>query len=265
MMKRILCLAMTVVMVLGASLTVNAAELENSKSWTVRYSGGSDLVTELGEGQSSLSLSFSDIEPGESISLEAKIVNDTNKRTDWYLSNDIVKAFEKVKDSVVAQGGAYTYLLTYHGPENAEAVAIYNSSEVGGTDETNGDGLGEMKLHEAGEYIYLDRLDPKEEAYVRLYVKLNGETLTDGYQGQNAELTLNFAVEKINEGTIRKEITKINKETVVTSVPNKVVIVPTGDNAQVVLFSSLAMASGLVLIAVAVKMSIKKRSEKGEV
>ena len=256
MMKKILCLAMTLIMVMGASLTVNAAE--NEKNWTVRYKGGNKLITELGEGQKDLSLSFSDIEPGESISLEAKMKNDTSKKSDWYLSNDIISVLE----SKGGKGGAYTYVLTYHGPNNAPAVALYNSSEVGGTDGNESDGLGEVVLHGKDQYIYLDRLNPGEEAAVRLYVKLNGETIVDTYQDSNAALELNFAVEKINEGTITKEIHKVNKETIVTAVPT---MVQTGDNANIALFSGITLASGLILVVVALRMLVKRRGEKGEV
>lgn len=258
MMKKILCLAMTMLMVIGTPLTANAAE--NEKSWTVRYNGESNLITELENGQETLSLDFGNVKPGESISLEAKIKNDTSKKTDWYLSNVVTKAFEAIQS---AKGGAYTYVLTYHGPNNADAVALYNSSEVGGDKSASEEaGLKEIVLHENDEYIYLDRLNPGEEAYVRLYVKLNGETVIDTYQGLDAALNLEFAVEKINEGTIIKEITKINKETITTSTP--VQIIRTGDNAQLALFSSVALISGVALVVVAFRM-MKRRNEKGEV
>lgn len=260
MKKKILCLMMAAVMMIGLPFSVNAAEGHN-KEWSVNYDG-KKMTTMVGEEVvEQLELKFENLLPGESFTMKATMKNNSKNKTDWYMSNEILKSLEESKNS--ASGAAYTYVLTYHASEEAVPVEIYNSSSVGGTTKTSDAEQGLKEVKDLKDYFYLDRLEPSEEAYVCLYVKLGGETHVNTYQDSFAELQLNFAVEKITEGTVTKEITKEvkNVETVKTVVPT---MVQTGDNAQLGLFSALTFASAAVLIVLAVKAMMKRRNEKGE-
>ena len=268
MKKIILCLIMAIFMMINAPLAVNAAE---SKEWTVNYDG--NAMTTLIDGQiaENPSLPLGTILPGESFELKATIKNTSSNKTDWYMSNEIVKALEDSNNS--ATGSSYIYLLTYHESEEAEPVVIYNSSSVGAQNPLNGErGLKEIneslaKSDDAETRFYLDRLEPNEEATICLYVKFSGEAHHNAYQNTMAELKFDFAVEKILEGTITKEISKVKNETVLQYIPTQVVVsknVNTGDNSQLWLFSSLAFISAVALIGISAKKIIKRRNGKGE-
>ena len=100
-----------------------------------------------------------------------------------------------------------------------------------------------------------------EGGLVSLYVKLDGETQGNDYQDTLARLQVNFAVEKVLTETITNNIT-ITEKNVITNVITEVV--KTGDESKVVLFSVLALASGIVLLVLALISMKNRHQEKGE-
>ncbi len=269
MKKRMLCLMTAALLVLGAPITAFASQTPdpgtpeaqavntNAKEWEVRYDG-EHLNTEIGGVAQSVDLTMPTQLPGGEFTLTAKLENDYHRKTDWYMSNEILKSLEKSVQTQ-ANGGAYTYVLTYHGPEEEGVVPapieIYNSSSVGGTTASQTGEVGLEEIKDLKDYFYLDRLLPGEKAEVRLYVGLDGTTLTNSYQDSMAELQLNFAVEKIREGT------NVRRVPMVKYISG---FVQTGDNAPVAIYSILAFASAVVLIVIAGRQMIKRRKEKGE-
>jgi len=91
-----------------------------------------------------------------------------------------------------------------------------------------------------------------------LFVALEGETQGNDYQDTLAQLKMNFAVELVKTTPVTPDAPE--KE------PVKVVytIVQTGDNSQVILFSVLALVSGIGLLFAALGMMKKRQDEKGE-
>lgn len=257
MKKKLMCLAMIALMVIGTPLTAHAEHFEGEKNWTVSFDGkqmGSNF--EAGE----LKEDALQILPGDSITLQVNLKNDASKKTDWYMSNKVVQTLEESANS--AQGGAYTYKLTYFNPEGKEMI-LFDSSSVGGEEKTGvEEGLLEVN-DELEKYFYLDRLNGSEKAYVQLYVQLDGETQGNDYQETLAELQMSFAVEEIDESVIVK---KEKKEEVKTQVVTKYVVttVKTGDSAKIALFSAIALVSGLALFAFAIISMKKNRNQKGE-
>ena len=51
--------------------------------------------------------------------LQVKIKNSGEEQTDWYMSNEVLESLE---GGSKAEGGAYTYVLTYYDPSGEEAV-----------------------------------------------------------------------------------------------------------------------------------------------
>ena len=265
MKKKILCLAMMVLMVIGTPLTANAEHIEGSKDWNVEFNGNS-LNDNFTNGDVTEEI-LSKLQPGDSVTLQINMKNTDNKKTDWYLTNKVVETLEETAAGGNAAGGAYTYVLTYHGPANKNIV-LFDSELVGGEEADLDKKKNEMGLHEATdnleEWIYLDRLNGGESAYVTLYVKLDGETQGNAYQESAAQLKMNFAVEKVNDATITKEKVVEGEEKVETVIVTKYVpsMVKTGDNSQLVLFSTLTLVSGLGLFVFA--MFLMKKRRKGE-
>ena len=262
MKKKILCLAMIALMVIGTPLTAKAEHFEGSKNWNVSFDGSKmqDNFT-----SAEVTETILNIQPGDSITVQINLKNNASKKTDWYLNNEVLQTLEDSND--VAEGGAYTYLLKYHDPSGAETV-LYDSKVLGGEGDDiakEGEGLEQATFGRTEEYIYLDRLKNGEAGYVSLYIELDGETQGNDYQDTLAKLKMNFAVEKVNDETITRKVKKEGEEKVETVVVTQYVpgMVKTGDNASLVLFSTLTLASGLALLIFAVLL-MKKRGEREE-
>ena len=255
MKKKIMCLAMIALMVIGTPLTVHAEDFTGSKDWEVSFDGkqmkSNFKTSEFGQD-------VLNILPGDSITLKINLKDASGNKSDWYMKNDILQTLEDSNTS--AGGGAYTYILKYHDPEGKDTV-LYSSEAVGG--ETL-DG-GKEGLHEADQsldsYFYLDRIKHGEKAYISLYVKLDGETQGNDYQDTLAKLQMNFAVEKVKDGTIEKHIVEKKEKEIVTYTRG---MVKTGDNSNVVVFSVVTLVSGLALLVIAFVTMKRRRQEKGE-
>lgn len=248
MKKKILCLMMMALLILGSTLTVNAEDFVGSRDWTVNFDG-KKMNSNFKSAE--MTQDILNILPGDSITLQINLKSDDHRKTDWYMSNEVLKSLE---DSSEAEGGAYTYILSYYDPEGKETV-LYSSDVVGG------EGGVIAGLHQASagleDYFYLDRLENSENAKIRLYVKLDGETQGNDYQDTLARLKINFAVERVYDDVINETIT----QTKLVTLSN---VVKTGDSSPVLMFSSLALASGIVLLIVAVIVMKRKRNERGE-
>ena len=170
MKKKILCLAMTVIMAAGVHTTAFAKDYQGADGWQVNFTGG-----KMGSNFKS-----SDV-------------------TDE-LAN--IQTLEDAQSS--AEGGAYEYKLTYVGSDNAEKV-LYDSTTVGGEGASKaGEGLKQID-NSTQDYFYLGRLASNNTGTVHLTVGVEGETQGNGYQLTLAKLRMNFAVEKVSAG---KTITK---------------------------------------------------------
>jgi len=250
MKKKILCLILMGMMLLGSVMTAQAEDYTGSKDWTVTFDGSG---MESNFKSSEMTHDILQILPGDSITLQIHLRNTSDRKTDWYMTNEVLQSLED--SNAAASGGAYTYALSYFDPEGKETV-LYSSEVVGG------EGAGSTQgLHQATvgleDFFYLDRLDEDEKATIRLYVKLDGETQGNDYQDTLAKIKMNFAVEKVYDDVITETITKTN----VVFLEN---VVKTGDTAPIVLFSVLALVSGAALLIAAVVVMKRKKAEKEE-
>ena len=253
MKKRLMCFFLAAVLAAGASMTAYAKDYQGKDGWKVVFDGekmnstfqSQDLADEAGN-----------IQPGDSIELKIEIQNGWEGETDWYMTNSVLQTLE---EGSTANGGAYTYRLVYAGKGQTETV-LFDSDGIGGEQES-GAGQG---LHQATDsmedYFYLTRLSNGESGTVRLKVGIDGETQGNAYQETLAKLQMNFAAEKVAAGG-----TETRNRTVYSTVK-------TGDTAKVLLFSVLALISGLALLAYVVfimkknqrKAAKRRRRAKGE-
>ena len=252
MKKKILCLVMMLVLVFSLSTTALAEDYQGTAGWKVSFDG-KKMNTNFASAD--MTKDVLAILPGDSITLEIGLENAVDKKTDWYMTNEVLQTLEDSNNT--AQGGAYTYILTYLDPAGQETI-LYSSEVVGGESLVRAD--QEEGLHQASSglenFFYLDRLEKGEKATIRLYVKLDGETQGNAYQDTLAKLQMNFAVEPINDETIT---TYVEKEVIVYT-PG----VNTGDNNPVVLLSVAALVSGLAILLLAVVIMRKRRQEGGQ-
>lgn len=256
MRKKLLCLVMGLVLVAGSSLTASAEEHQGKEGLIANFTG-SEISSNFDRAQ--FADQFNGVQPGDSVEMNVTIHNSDSSQTDWYMTNEIVQTLEDAQTS--AEGGAYTYRLIYTDSAGAQTV-LYDSDTVGGETAAGGlEGLHEI-AGSAEQYFYLDRLGSGESGRVTLWVQVDGETQGNGYQMTLAELQLNFAVEEVPEAQVRTEVhhrvNTINEGNV-----RVVTTVQTGDTAKLMLWSSLALGCGLILLFAGL-YTWKRNRKKGE-
>ena len=248
MKKKVLCLVMAMVMLVGAGFSVQAKDYQGKDGWLAEFDG-KEIKSNF--GSSDLADEADDIQPGDSITLKVRIKNSDSGNTDWYMTNQAVQSLEDAKS--VANGGAYEYRLAYIDSAGSE-TELYNSETVGGEDSSHKEGLHQAP-DSLKEYFYLDRLNKGESGMVTLRVKVDGETQGNDYQKTLAKLQMTFAVEKVTETAAVNE-TPDKKRSVSNAVK-------TGDTSKILFFCALALISGAILFIFGI-MSLKRRSKDGK-
>ena len=201
---------------------------------------------------------MANIQPGDSIELKVQVTNSDSGKTDWYMTNKVLKSLEDAQ--TVAEGGAYSYILTYIKQDGTKET-LYSSEEVGGeTKNASGEGLHQA-TNSLKDYFYLDRLKSGQSGEITLKVKLEGETQGNTYQDTLAKLQMNFAVELVDDSTTPGTPDNPTKTPPKKS-PSRTTV-KTGDNSRVLLYSVIALIAGLVC-AGAVVYNVRQNREDAE-
>lgn len=251
MKRKIMCLVMAAAMTVGMGTTVFAEDFQGEKSWKVTFNGEG---MESNFQSSEMTEEIYRIQPGDTIELQVGVGNSSGSETDWYMTNEVLQSLEDTQS--VAEGGAYAYELTYVDPDGEETV-LFSSETVGGESSAGGEGLHQA-TGSLEDYFYLGRLDSRETGSVHLRVQLDGETQGNDYQDTLARLQMNFAVEEVEANTVVEK----GEDNVINRVVKKVVTTApkTGDPTQMLGLCAAALASGIVLLILAV-VSMKKRRD----
>ena len=184
--------------------------------------------------------------------------NEYKQTTDWYMTNKVLESLEDAQ--TVAEGGAYSYILTYIKQDGTKET-LYSSEEVGGeTKNASGEGLHQA-TNSLKDYFYLDRLKSGQSGEITLKVKLEGETQGNTYQDTLAKLQMNFAVELVDDSTTPGTPDNPTKTPSKKS-PSRTTV-KTGDNSRVLLYSLIALIAGLVC-AGAVVYNVRQNREDAE-
>ena len=188
------------------------------------------------------------MQPGDSVKFEIELINNYEKTTAFWMWNKVVKSFEK---NSPANGGAYTYILTYTNPDG-KTEDIYRSDTVGGEEISNNrEGMREATSN-LEDYFYLYSLKKGQSGKVTLVVKLDGETQGNNYQNTLADIDFRFACE-IEEGSTNNNPPKNNT-------PPKRTIVKTGDDFNILPYAAALAGSGILLLLIL----FFTRKKKGE-
>ena len=242
MKKKILCLVLTLVMTVGAATTAFAKDYQGADGWNVTFDG-SKMNSNFQD--SDVTDGMANIQPGDSIELKVQVTNSDSGKTDWYMTNEVIQTLEDAQ--ATAEGGGYTYRLTYVGADNTENV-LYDSTTVGGEgDSKSGEGLKQVD-NSTQEYFYLGRLASGESGMVHLTVGVDGETQGNGYQ-------LTLATTTVKENKVEKKVP--GKNNVVTTTKR----VKTGDTNLMLRYCALALVCGIVCLILAIFSMNKKKKE----
>lgn len=151
-----------------------------SADWNVTFNSGKQMVSDY--DQAKINQEIDEMQPGDDLTLNISIENDSADSTEWYMTSTVLRTLE---DANEASGGAYTYRLSYNGNE------LYSSETVGGDDSQ---GLHEVD-DATGSWLYLASLASGQGGNVQLYMALDGATQENDYMRQAGGLQINFAVE----------------------------------------------------------------------
>ena len=195
--------------------------------------------------------------PGEDASLTLSLVNNSKKKTDWYVENKVVKTFE---EGIEASGGAYTYEILYFNSKGKKNV-IFSSDRVGGE---GSKGLSEV-TGSTENYFYLSSLKPDEMGIFKINMKIDGETVSNDYQRSMADVDVNFGVEVARADVPGDEDTddpgdKGTPEK--TKTPHD--LVKTGDDSSMTIYVLLCILAAIALAAVVISWVKGKKGGSNE-
>ena len=158
----------------------------SSADWDVTFDNGKQMVSNY--DQAKINAEIDEMQPGDDLTLDVSIKNDSAESTEWYMTSTVLRTLE---DANTASGGAYVYRLSYDGDE------IYNSETVGGDDSQ---GLHEVD-DATGSWLHVASLAPGQGGNVQLYMALDGATQENDYMTQAGGLQINFAVDDATQPT----------------------------------------------------------------
>lgn len=247
MKKKFCSLFLILLLTAGSVLTVHAEDYVGGNGWYVRFVGDK---MESNFKSSDIADAISSIQPGDSITISISLENEDTSASGWYMTNKVLQSLEDSQK--VAEGSAYTYILTYKNSKGEEET-LYSSENVGG--ERENVSRSPEGLHGATssleDYFFLEEIASKGKASISLKVALDGETHGNTYQNTIAKLQMNFAVERLgNDSGSRRQSNEVYR------VGNDV---RTGDTSRILLWSFLALLSGIAFMGLA----IVSRKHKG--
>ncbi|MBR0417372.1 MAG: MucBP domain-containing protein [Firmicutes bacterium] len=211
MKKKIIALLLATLLVVLSYAAVYADHLKGKEGWEVELNASEEVVSTFDSDE--IADAFSNLQPGDDLTLTVKVKNTSDKEVDWYILNQVVHSLEDNSKNN-ASGGSYTYVLSYVDSKGNDNE-LYNSERVGGE---SADSKAPEGLHGADsalkDYLYLERMAPKGEGTVTLFIALEGETQGNSYQETLADLQMRFAVElvpdrKIITGDSGKDLSKV--------------------------------------------------------
>lgn len=236
-------------------ITAYAEDFSGGDDWKVSFDGKKMNST---FKNSNIDDEIYKMEPGDTVDFHIQLKNEYKQTTDWYMTNKVLESLEDAQ--TVAEGGAYSYILTYIKQDGTKET-LYSSEEVGGeTKNASGEGLHQA-TNSLKDYFYLDRLKSGQSGEITLKVKLEGETQGNTYQDTLAKLQMNFAVELVDDSTTPGTPDNPTKTPSKKS-PSRTTV-KTGDNSRVLLYSVIALIAGLVC-AGAVVYNVRQNREDAE-
>ena len=214
------------VLCMTAALTVSALADTSygGNGWGCTFT--EDAKLESSFQTSDVTSAIAGLQPGDEAVITLDVTNEHEDSTDWWMKSEVLFSLNS------AEGGVYTYDLTYTGADGEETV-LFSSSAVSGDEE-------EDTLANLEDYFYLDTLAQGESGHLSLLVALDGETQGNAYQNTLADLQMEFAVE------LHRDTNGTNTTTTrVQSGPK------TGDDSELLPYIIVAGISGVTILLIA--------------
>lgn len=252
MKKRILTLAMTLLLATG-SMEVAAAQETNK---TVALT--KDNKIEYVDGDTKIDEAFENMAPGDSRTISIRVENQNEHQAGFFISQRTAEVLEETNKS---SGGAYSYELKV-GKTEEDAVSLLDTIAGGYSSELAASSTGLADIDELNGYQFLAELGKGEYTNVYLTLTIDGEgfdsTSAVDYTNASGELEFDFRAyyEDREPVIVNEEITVQEEDKIIVEIVDKLVplasAVKTGDSAAVIVLSSV-MIAGILLIVFAMK------------
>lgn len=153
---------------------------------TVEFDGTTELKYSADE--TNFGTSFEGMVPSEERVQSIRLKNTDKNTVEFYMSTEVIEAFEEAKDAT--QAG---YIVSLSVVKDGVETQIYGNKDnvnVGANEEGLYDLNGSLKQN-----YMVARLNPNEEAIVKLSVKLDGQSMKNAYQGLPGTFQFDFSVQ----------------------------------------------------------------------
>lgn len=254
--NKIMILLTAVIVMVG--MTTGSALAKSSKYNGTCYFDGSKIVSSFHSNK--IADAVSDLQPGDSVHFKVKYTNEYSKKTDWYMSNEVLQTLEKTdaakkvpEGTGTPENGGYTYSLI-HTDKNGKKTTIFSNAKVGGEAKPNGmEGL-EQATNATKDWFFIQTLEEGESGELDLDVAFEGETEVNDYMDTEGSLQLRFAVEIPKAGSKDKDQPD---DDAVVSVPQ------TGDDSNLFLPFLIMLIAGTALLILILARRRRNDEETG--
>lgn len=232
MKKKWMCLVMMLLLTLGSGVTVHADVIPTDRDdYKVEYTGG-DLISNFSSDE--LANDIRELQPGDIVIISIELVNSSKNTVDWFMSKEIMESLE---DGREASGGGYNSRLVYKS-SNGEERLLYSLELGGETEEGEPEGLHQLPAYypSEGEFFFLERLESGAGSRLELTFELDGESQGNAYLATLAQMQMKFAVEDLGAEAPSEPTYSVK----------------TGDTENPLIWAVAALASGLVILLVAI-------------
>lgn len=249
MRKMMWKLLLLVGLLASMNITAYAETSHGNSNWSVVFTKDKKMETNFKKAD--LDEVIYGLQPGDNVIITLKLQNKNESATDWYMTNKVLYSLEDRSNNSATSGGAYTYKLTYKGPDG-KTNTLFDSDTVGGEGASKaGEGL-KQATNGLSDYFYLDTLKSGKSGEVTLEVALDGDTQGNDYQDTLADLQMNFAVEINDSGTGNPPGDNGRRPPVVR----------TGDDLTLTPFIITACVTGTLLLIFAVYSQNQREKER---
>ena len=251
--NKILILLTAIALMVGMTA---APVMAKSSSYNGKcYFNGAKIVSDF--SSSKIADKVTALQPGDKVQFKVKYTNKYGKKTNWYLSNEVLQTLEKAdaarkvpKGTGTPENGGYTYSLI-HTDKKGKKTTIFSNEKVGGEAKpAKMEGL-EQATNATKDWFFIQTLDKGESGELELTVAFEGETEVNDYMDTDGGLALRFAVD-LNTA---KADNPDEPDNPVVSTPQ------TGDNSSMLIPFLIMLAAGTALL-ILVFARLRRRDEE---
>ncbi|MBR2696663.1 MAG: LPXTG cell wall anchor domain-containing protein [Parasporobacterium sp.] len=239
-MKKISSILLSVFLIICLAVPVIAEDYESTTKSEVVFTENQKLESTFHNDQIDDMINEF-MEPGDTATFTINLRNDNKETADFWMDRRTIESLEVWGGNPLMTGGGYSYELSYVGPGGERL--LFSTMNIDGENFNHGVTPDIItKKIDRESYVYLDTYATGQGGQLILKISLDGESQGNDYQDTGANLAISFAVE----------------------IPQKDNPAKTGDTNRLLPYFIAMFAAGLVILAVAIFMVVKRKKDKKE-